>query len=280
MRFIVEDNFDRWDKLQDGVYWDGSTLYICSFVTSLGDLGVNPTAIYSFASVPPTCTDNTFTGYGAYLTIPPASYGAYFTAEYWCNFAYMYNDAVETTGITLSNSEAKLTVGESINLTANVSPNNASYQGMQWRSTNKQVATVDYEGHITARAVGECDIIASCVFYQAVCHVKVEDIPNMIVVISDMEIDRMTNLRDKSEAMTMMEQERAKWRNAHLPMPKLIYWNVMARNNIILDDAGDDGVSFVSGCSPVIFKSILTGKMGKDLMYEVLNSKRYEPIHF
>lgn len=110
--------------------------------------------------------------------------------------------------------------------------------------------------------------------------VKVEDIPNMIVVISDMEIDRMTNLRDKSEAMTMMEQERAKWRNAHLPMPKLIYWNVMARNNIILDDAGDDGVSFVSGCSPVIFKSILTGKMGKDLMYEVLNSKRYEPIHF
>ena len=175
MSFIVEDNFDRWDQLQDGVYWDGSTLYICSFVTSLGDLGVNPTAIYSFASVPPTCTDNTFTGYGAYLTMPPASYGAYFTAEYWCNFAYMYNDAVETTGITLSDSEVNLIVGESISLTANVSPNNASYQGTLWRSTNKQVATVNYEGQITAQAAGECDIIASCVFYQAVCHVKVED---------------------------------------------------------------------------------------------------------
>ena len=54
-------------QLADGVYRDGSTLYITSGVTALGPLQVNPSVIYSFAAVPPTCVENTFTGYGATL---------------------------------------------------------------------------------------------------------------------------------------------------------------------------------------------------------------------
>ena len=39
-----------------------------------------------------------------------------------------------------------------------------------------------------------------------------------------------------------------------------------------------DGISFVSGMSPTIFTQIMTGKTAYDLMYEVLDSSRYEVI--
>ena len=161
-------------QLADGVYRDGSTLYITSGVTALGPLQVNPSVVYSFAAVPPTCVNNTFTGYGATLHMPVTSYGAYFVADYWGNFANMYNDAVEPTGVTISSVEVELIVGNAINLMATVLPNNASLRTVVWSSTNQQVATVS-GGVVTGVGVGECDIVATCLDKQAVCHVTVLD---------------------------------------------------------------------------------------------------------
>lgn len=114
--------------------------------------------------------------------------------------------------------------------------------------------------------------------------VKEEDIPQKIVVISDMEIDAATSPDfwggedgwTKYSVSTEMEKVRQKWlRNGH-KMPNLIYWNVDARSDTILDSG--DNVTFVSGCSPTLFKSILSGKSGIDLCLEVLNSARYACI--
>ena len=107
--------------------------------------------------------------------------------------------------------------------------------------------------------------------------VKEEDIPEQIVVISDMEIDSMSYW-EKDESITEMDKIRKKWAEHGHKMPKLIYWNVNARSNTILDEG--EGVSFVSGMSPSIFKSIITGKSGIDLMLETLLNERYENIHF
>ena len=107
-------------------------------------------------------------------------------------------------------------------------------------------------------------------------HVKTEDIPKTIVVISDMEIDMGSNWYDKKHALTEMESMREKWAGYGIEMPKLVYWNVNARNNTILDDG--PGVSYVSGCSPTIYQSILTGKDGFDLMLDVLLGERYKEI--
>jgi hypothetical protein len=41
---------------------------------------------------------------------------------------------------------------------------------------------------------------------------------------------------------------------------------------------GNDYVSYVSGFSPSIFQSIITGKTGYDLMMECLNKERYAAI--
>ena len=117
-------------------------------------------------------------------------------------------------------------------------------------------------------------------------NVKEADIPKTIVVISDMEIDDGTyeyNYRNRyarcwkeDTAATEMEKIRQKWANYGLQLPKLVYWNVDARNNTILD-AGPN-VSFVSGMSPTVFRQVLTGKTGYDLMLETITAKRYEVI--
>ena len=111
--------------------------------------------------------------------------------------------------------------------------------------------------------------------------VKEEDIPENIVVISDMEIDNMVDDYDlwgRDHLQTEMDRVRAKWASHGHKLPKLVYWNVEARQNTILDMG--PGVSYVSGMSPVIFESVITGKTGYDLMVEKLvNSGRYDDIH-
>ena len=118
---------------------------------------------------------------------------------------------------------------------------------------------------------------------------KKEDIPDTIVVISDMEIDSGSNFRlvgysygdervkaTRTRVLTEMESMRARWAAAGLKMPKLVYWNVEARNNNILDDGPN--VSYVSGMSPTIFKQVITGKTGWDLMIEAICAKSYEAV--
>jgi hypothetical protein len=104
---------------------------------------------------------------------------------------------------------------------------------------------------------------------------KPEDIPDTICVISDMEIDYMSNWSGKT-ASTEMEKVRAKWAKAGYKLPRLVYWNVDARQNTILDSGPD--VTFVSGMSPAIFESVITGKNGIDLMLDKLLSDRYKAI--
>ena len=113
-----------------------------------------------------------------------------------------------------------------------------------------------------------------------------KDLPSRIVVISDMQIDSMAapGWRDENSfrawtaenAKTNMESIREKWAAAGLELPKLYYWNVNAQNPVILD-SGDD-VTFVSGCSPVLFEGVCRGVTGKALCLEKLNSDRYKDI--
>ena len=99
---------------------------------------------------------------------------------------------------------------------------------------------------------------------------KPEDIPEKLVIISDMEIDTGLNnyyLRTK-DLKTAIELIKEKWDAADIQMPELVYWNVNARHNVILDN---EGATYVSGCSPVIFKSVLSGRTGIDIMLDTLS---------
>ena len=109
-----------------------------------------------------------------------------------------------------------------------------------------------------------------------------EDLPQNIIIISDMEFDRARGYsyyaNNKQDAETLMEGITRKWADAGYKMPHLIFWNVDARQNNI-PMLGNGPISYVSGFSPSIFQTIMTGKTGYELMMEKLDSPRYECIH-
>ena len=112
---------------------------------------------------------------------------------------------------------------------------------------------------------------------------KQEDLPQNIIVISDMEFDsaRRTSYSYGSKLPpkeTLMESIAQKWAVHGYKMPHLVFWNVDARqNNVPMRD--EYGITFVSGMSPVVFEMVMSGKTAQDLMYDKLNSPRYEEIY-
>lgn len=106
-------------------------------------------------------------------------------------------------------------------------------------------------------------------------NMKQEDLPQNIVIVSDMQVD-WADRKFAGYKTTIMEDIRRQWALAGYKMPHLIYWNVNASENTILDT--DPDVSYVSGASPSIFESILTGKTGYELMMNALNKDKYKEI--
>ena len=147
-------------------------LDIASGITAIPGLQVNPREVYCYAKVPPTCDENTFTDYTGTLHVPQSSLAAYFTAPYWCNFANIVGDAVELTDLILNKNSAEMLVGEQLTLNATIQPSNANIDSIEWSSSNEDIATV-VNGVVTAKALGECDIIVTCLDKRAICHVKV-----------------------------------------------------------------------------------------------------------
>ena len=170
------------DSIGESTFYRVKELYLSDEVSIIPSLGISPNTIYSYAMTPPTCQDDTFTAYTGILHIPAASLASYFTAPIWERFDNLVNDAIVPCTLSLNPNELELPLGEQTYLTATVLPNNAYPNNIIWKSTNPLVATVS-NGNVIAIARGECDIIASCLFLQSVCHVVVID--NNIVLTLD-----------------------------------------------------------------------------------------------
>lgn len=154
---------------------DIDALYVMSTVTGVSGLTANPEVIYSYSTVPPTCDEQSFTGYDADLHIPASSLAAYFTAPYWCNFINITGDAIEPTGLTINKDSVDVLVGNEVILNVVPAPANATPREIVWTSSNDSIATVA-NGAITAIKVGECDIKAYLLDKIATCHVTVTEI--------------------------------------------------------------------------------------------------------
>ena len=99
-----------------------------------------------------------------------------------------------------------------------------------------------------------------------------DDLPTMIVIISDMEFNMasksQTNFEFIDKAFAKHEYKR----------PSLIFWNVNGRENNVPVNKNDKNVALVSGCSPVTIKSILSAReiTPVEVMMTALNDKRYD----
>ena len=150
-------------------------LYVDSHITGLCGANIPHKDVYCYAAIPPICDDSSFRYYTGTLHVPASSLAAYFTSNYWSNFENIVGDAVEVDRISINKDSIDVNLGDRFNLTASISPNNANPNYIIWRSSNDKIASVNYNGMVTAIGVGECDIIAECLYTSAFCHVVVKD---------------------------------------------------------------------------------------------------------
>lgn len=110
-------------------------------------------------------------------------------------------------------------------------------------NVNKVAAEVGYNTNL--------DGMLSAVYNMAV---KAQESPEALLIVSDCEIDRFNydprNYEDIVETWTKRYKEQG------LTMPKLIFWNVAARQNTFLSKHTNPYVSFVSGCSASTFANL------------------------
>ena len=92
--------------------------------------------------------------------------------------------ATPAESITISQETATLKVGETVELTATVMPEDATDKTVSWTSSDEAVATVDAEGKVTAVALGEATVTATCGEVSTYCTVTVVATPAESITIS------------------------------------------------------------------------------------------------
>ena len=91
---------------------------------------------------------------------------------------------IPATGIKLDAETKTMTTGDRAKLTATVTPEDST-DSVSWKSSNEDVATVDENGNVTAKAVGIAKITAAAGEYTAECTVTVE-----AVKVSSVTLDK------------------------------------------------------------------------------------------
>lgn len=117
-------------------------------------------------------------------------------------------------------------------------------------------------------------------------HVPNSEMPKTIYIFSDMEFDHCVisnsmpnryglNLNN-TQIDTVLEVQAQKWKFYGYEVPRIIFWNLDARQNNI--PAIGPGFSYISGFSMNMIEAVLSGKDGYDLMLQKLDSIRYNII--
>ena len=108
-------------------------------------------------------------------------------------------------------------------------------------------------------------------------HCSQEEMPKSLIVISDMEIDCCTNQKHRENFYDYVSRV---YEEHGYKIPNVVFWNVNSRHDVFLADKDRKGVQLVSGQSASTFKNLIgcVDKTPVEMMYEVLNSERYQAI--
>ena len=102
----------------------------------------------------------------------------------------------------------------------------------------------------------------------------VEEMPQMILIISDMQFDYGT------EGVVLQDELKKKFEEAGYKLPTLVYWNVEAYGSQSPVTKHESGAILLSGASPSTINALLSGDL-KDpysFMLKVIDVPRYAPI--
>lgn len=110
-------------------------------------------------------------------------------------------------------------------------------------------------------------------------HLKQEEMPKNILVISDMEFNSCVRSNSYGMDKALFKVIEAKYKNYGYKLPRLVFWNVNSRTGTIPVKENEMGVALVSGFSPNVAKMVMSGALDPmDALMETLNAPRYEPV--
>jgi hypothetical protein len=108
--------------------------------------------------------------------------------------------------------------------------------------------------------------------------VEEKDMPDTLFVISDMEFNMACGIH--GQQTTNFDAAKQKYASAGYKLPKIVFWNCSSRNDQFPITEDENGVCLVSGCSPSILKSVLSGKEFNPMaiLNETIGQKRYDRV--
>lgn len=113
-----------------------------------------------------------------------------------------------------------------------------------------------------------------------------DEMPKSLIIISDMEFDQCTRGSSSyghhvyaDNRKTYYQRMKELYANQGYELPKVIFWNVDARQNTFHAKV-EDGVQFASGQATSVFKAIISNSEfgAYDMMLQVLNDSIYDGV--
>ena len=114
------------------------------------------------------------------------------------------------------------------------------------------------------------------------------EMPTKILILSDMEFNQATNhnswhsfnSENKVWNPTVQQMIQEKYNNAGYKIPDIIYWNIQSRNDNFPVRFDQTGTALISGFSPSILKSVISGEQINpyEIMEKTINDPRYNVI--
>ena len=105
-------------------------------------------------------------------------------------------------------------------------------------------------------------------------NVAQEEMPEILLILSDMQMDRCTQFDDSAYQMIQRKYEAAGY-----TCPQIVFWNLNAHDNVPVK-AHESGAALVSGFSPAIMKAILAADMSEftpySIMLKTIMNERYD----
>ena len=121
------------------------------------------TKYYSYSIVPPVCGDQALDDINKWdctLYVPDESSDEYQAAPQWKDFFFIEEmDAVLVAELRLNLTEVTLAPTNTVQLTAQILPTNATDKTVIWSSSNPEIATVNSDGLVSAISDGTATII-------------------------------------------------------------------------------------------------------------------------
>lgn len=172
-------------------------------------------------------------------------------------------------------------------ITFSGSPDLVEFEGVDVYDKFTRAVRADWGGSTNIEAT--FDLMLNVALHD---HVPAEDMPQTLYIFSDMEFNGCMSygpantyrwsyghrIQNGAEGVnTLLEQIAQKWAAYGYELPRVIFWNLDARQNNIPALGGR--FSYVSGFSMTMVKEILSGEDGYSLMMKKLDTSRYECIH-